>query len=136
MGLKDKLEQNGSAFTYTAPGNGQVTPYPSQFQPTPNPLATPTNQGGLSLHANGIGAYATPGVSIAGNGTPLYNQVNAAWQSYKDGDPQNAIPVPGGNPGTDLDLEGIVPTNNAHGNPNLLVFYPQQNLPYDQNQPT
>jgi len=136
MGLLDKLTTQGSALTYTAPGNGNIATYPQNYQAPTNPLATPTNQGGLSLHANAsTGPYAVPGVSVAGAGTPFYSQVNAAWQTYKDGDPFNIIPIPAGNPGADLDLEGVVPLNNAHGNPELLQFYNTQNLPYDQNAP-
>jgi hypothetical protein len=131
MGLKDILTQNGSALTYT----GGV--YPETYIIPTNPLATSPNQGGISLHANPLSATtAAPGASLAGTNTVSYAAVNAAFQSYNDGDPTNAIPTPGGNPGADLDLEGSIPPINAHGNPALLQFFSSQALPYDQNVPT
>jgi len=134
MGLIDILTTQGSKFTY--PANGTTpSPYPQGYIPPTNLLATPINQGGLSLHANGTGPNSSPGASIAGTSTALFGQVNAAWQTYKDGDPTNQIPIPVNNPGADLDLEGIIPPQNSHGNPNLLNFYSSQNLPYDQNAP-
>lgn len=142
MGLKQKLENIGSFYSYTATGvgNGGTVAGLGTYQDnqiiTPNPLATSPAVGGLSLHATETGAtYAAAGVSLVGNAAANQAQVNAAYMSYNDGLDQNTIPIPGNNPLTDLDLEGTIPLTNAHGNPNLLNSYDSQQLPYDQNIP-
>ena len=142
MGLKQKLENLGSFYSYTAAGvgNGGTAAGLGTFQETqvitPNPLATSPAAGGLSLHANPLSPFtAAPGASLAGTNTVQYAAVNAAFQSYNDGVDNNNIPTPGGNPLADLDLEGSIPSINAHGNPALLQYFSSQALPYDQNQP-
>jgi len=141
MGLKQKLENIGSFYSYTATGvgNGGTAAGLGTLQVnqviTPNPLATSPAVGGLSLHAIEAGPTAIPGVSLVGNAAANQAQVNAAYISYNDGIDNNTIPIPGNNPLTDLDLEGIIPLSNAHGNPGLLGSYDFQLLPYDQNIP-
>jgi hypothetical protein len=80
MGLKDKLEQNGSNLSAY---NGNT--------PTVNPLAT--NQSQLHASANG-----SPGYSLYGfDATTVNNQ----YQQYLDGTP-NSLPLP-----SFLDMNGM-----------------------------
>jgi hypothetical protein len=83
MGLKDRLEQNGSnlsAYDGGTPGTNILT----------------TNQS--TLHA---GASGQPGYSISGFNA---NVVNAQYQQYQDGAP-NSLPFP-----SFLDMNGMNPT--------------------------
>jgi hypothetical protein len=92
MGLLDKLETEGSKFTYTA--NGAVaTPYPDSFIPATNQLATQNS----ILHGTSAGGA---GYSLTGAGAGF---VGALYEQYKDG-----VPNPLPNPST-LDLDGNVP---------------------------
>jgi hypothetical protein len=92
MGILNKLETEGSKFTYTADG-AVATPYPDSFIPDTNQLAT----GNSPLHSlDGVAGYSLTG-NNANAATALYNQ-------YKDG-VQNPLP----NPST-LDLNGEPPS--------------------------
>jgi hypothetical protein len=119
MGLKEKLETEGSAFTY--PSNGtEETPYPSTYTPPINPLATDQS----SLHAQLDG---TPGYSLTGD---FASEVNAASATYKDGHPGGLPPI---DAVSTEDLNGIPPTIANHNNfsPNSST----QALPYLNNLP-
>lgn len=108
MGLLNKLQTVGSVYT-TYDGN----------TPPINPLAT--NQS--NLHGNLAGAV-NGGYSLNGSN---FSTVNAAYQSYDDGQPNTLEP-----PST-LDLNGVNPIIANHNN-----FTPgssTQALPYLQNQP-
>jgi hypothetical protein len=88
-GLLDKLTNDGSILSYD---NGQT--------PVTNPGATQQSK----LHANGNQA----GYSLNGS---EFNDVNAAYQSYKDGY-NNALPMP-----TQLDLNGQRPQSYSNTGP-------------------
>ena len=93
MGLSNKLETEGSKFTYTA--NGAVaTPYPDSFIPDTNQLATQNS----ILHGTLAGGE---GYSLAGAGAGF---VNALFNQYKDGVPPS-LPNP-----SELDLNGQLPS--------------------------
>lgn len=72
MGLKDRLEQNGSNLSAYDGGTPPV-----------NPLAT--NQSRLHANANG-----SPGYSLYGADASI---VNTQYQQYQDGAP-NSLPFP------------------------------------------
>jgi len=72
MGLKDRLQQNGSSLTAY-----------DGFNPPVNPLTT--NQS--TLHA---GASGQPGYSLSGADA---GTVNGQYQQYQDGSP-NSLPQP------------------------------------------
>jgi hypothetical protein len=92
MGLLDKLETEGSKFTYTADG-AVATPYPQDYLIAVNQLAT----GQSTLHATGdVEGYSLNGANVAIT-TALYNQ-------YKDG-VINTLPNP-----SELDLNGQFPS--------------------------
>jgi hypothetical protein len=88
-GLLDKLTNDGSILSYD---NGQT--------PTTNPGATQQSK----LHANGNQA----GYSLNGS---EFNDVNAAYQAYKDGY-NNALPMP-----SQLDLNGQRPQSYSNTGP-------------------
>jgi hypothetical protein len=97
MGLQEKLENEGSKFTYTADG-AIATPYPNAFNAAPglvssNPLATQNS----ALHATLTG---DAGYSLNGSQT---STVTSAWNQYKDG-VVNPLPNPSG-----LDINGGFP---------------------------
>ena len=113
MGLLNKLQTVGSVYT-TYDGN----------TPPINPLAT--NQS--NLHGNLAGAV-NGGYSL--NGGPSFQSVNAAYQSYDDGQAgafANSLPLP-----STLDLNGVNPIVANHNN--FSQNASTQTLPYLQNQP-
>ena len=102
MGLQEKLENEGSKFTYTADG-AIATPYPNAFNAAPgfvssNQLATPNS----ILHATQAGGA---GYSLTGDGAGF---VGALYNQYKDG---VVNPLP--NPST-LDLNGGFPLSGKY----------------------
>jgi len=119
MGLKDKLMNQGSKFTYPADGT-TVTPYPSSYTPPINQLATQQSR----LHGNQAGAI-NGGYSL--NGGPAYQSVNANWHQYKDG-VSNPLPSP-----STLDLNGVIPS--VQTSPVQIGQVGPQALPYVNNQP-
>ena len=88
MGLLDKLQQQGSAYSEY-----------DGTQPPTNPLATPQSQ----LHANGAGMA---GYSLNG---AFGAQVNSEYNAYLDG-VGNQIPFP-----SLLDTNGVVPSTSPGG---------------------
>jgi hypothetical protein len=120
MGLLDKLTTQGSKFTYPADGT-TATPYPQTYNPPINPLATQQSK----LHGDLAGAV-NGGYSL--NGGPVYQSVNANWHQYKDGDANNALPLP-----SNLDLNGTIPPFQT--SPVQIGQAGPQALPYIFNQP-
>jgi len=85
MGLLEKLQGEGSKFTYTADGLN-ATPYLNTFNAAPGGISTnilATN--GSLLH----GQTGNPGYSLNGDNE---SAVTAEWNEYKDGDPNNTLP--------------------------------------------
>ncbi len=99
MGLKDKLIEEGSKFTYSADG-ALATPYTEDYIPPTNTLATKVS----ALHAteNGEVGYSLTGIDpvmqdpAGGSAT-----VTGASAGYKDGNVVSDLP----NAST-LDLDG------------------------------
>jgi hypothetical protein len=99
MGLKDKLTEEGSKFTYSADG-AVAQPYPEGFIPPTNVLATQNS----ALHAtdNGEVGYSLTGANpIMQNPQGGSSTVTNAASTYKDGNSIADLP----NAST-LDLDG------------------------------
>jgi hypothetical protein len=92
MGLKDRLQQNGSSLTAY-----------DGFNPPVNPLTT--NQSTLHADASGQPGYSLSGVNAS--------TVNGQYQQYQDGSP-NSLPQP-----SNLDLNnGFTPSQYLQNPPN------------------